>query len=134
MAILLRIAPELPCDDLDKAVKCYEQKLGFKVALRLPENKYAIVERDGIAIHLFAVAEPQPSAVGVHIFTSDLDKLYSDLKRSGATITQGIERKPWGNRDFRVRDEFGNELKFTEPLEDEDEQLDATIRIRPTRG
>jgi len=43
------------------------------------------------------------------------------LDRSGASITQGIERRLWGNRDFRVRDEFGNELKFTEPLEDEGE-------------
>jgi len=119
MATIARIAPELPCDDLNKAVQNYEQKLGFKVVLRLPDNKYAIVERDGVAIHLFAVAGPQPSAVGVHIFTSDLDQLYSELELSGATITQGIERKPWGNRDFRVRDEFGNELKFTEPLADE---------------
>ena len=117
MAWLARIAPELPSDDLNKAVKYYEQKLGFRIILRLPGNEYAIVERDGVAIHLFAVAGPQPSAVGVHIFTSDLDELYTELERSGATITQGIDRKPWGNREFRVRDEFGNELKFTEPLE-----------------
>jgi len=121
MAILLRIAPELPCDDLNKAIKYYEQKLGFKVALLLPANKYAIVERDDVAIHLFAVDATRPSAVGGHIFTSNLDELYTELKLSGATITQGIERKPWGNRDFRVRDEFGNELKFTELLEDEAE-------------
>ena len=47
MATIARIAPELPCDDLNKAVQNYEQKLGFKVVLRLPDNKYAIVERDG---------------------------------------------------------------------------------------
>jgi len=34
-------------------------------------------------------------------------------------LTQGILEKPWGNRDFRVRDGFGNVMKFTEPLEDE---------------
>jgi uncharacterized glyoxalase superfamily protein PhnB len=121
MATLERIAPELPAADLNQAVAHYEQKLGFKVALRLPGNEYAIVERDRVAIHLFAVAGTKPSAVGVHIFTSDLDQVYSELAGSGATITQGIQRKPWGNREFRVRDEFGNELKFTEPLEDEAE-------------
>jgi len=26
-------------------------------------------------------------------------------------------RKPWGNRDFRVKDDSGNELKFTEPMD-----------------
>ena len=120
MARLARIAPELPSVDLNKAVAYYEQKLGFKVALRLPRNEYAIVERDGVAIHLFAVSGSKTSAaVGIHLFTSDLDQLYIELERSGAAITQRIERKPWGNRDFRVRDEFGNQLKFTEPFDDD---------------
>jgi len=26
----------------------------------------------------------------------------------------------WGNRDFRLRDEFGNEIKFTEPLTEDE--------------
>jgi uncharacterized glyoxalase superfamily protein PhnB len=67
---------------------------------------------------LFVDRASKPSPVGVHIFTSDLDQLFSELQASGATISQKIERKPWDNRDFRVRDEFGNELKFTGPLED----------------
>ena len=119
MARLARIAPELPSVDTNKAVAYYEQKLGFTVTLRLPGNEYAIVERDGIAIHLFAVGRSKASPVGIHIFTSDLDQLFAEFNRSGAIITQGIEKKPWGNRDFRVRDDFGNDLKFTEPLEDE---------------
>jgi uncharacterized glyoxalase superfamily protein PhnB len=119
MAKLARIAPELPSANLDTAVAYYEQKLGFEVAMRLPGNEYAIVERDGVAIHLFNSRATKPSAVGIHIFTSDLDQLFVELQAKGATITQKIEQKPWGNRDFRVRDEFGNELKFTEPLEND---------------
>ena len=117
MAKLTRIAPELPSADIDNALAYYEQKLGFEVAMRLPENQYAIVERDGVAIHLFNGGATKPSAIGVHIFTADLDQLFAEMQAKGATITQNIERKPWGNRDFRVRDDFGNELKFTEPLE-----------------
>ena len=41
-----------------------------------------------------------------------------DLLR-GAKITQKIERKPWGTLDFRLKDTFGNELKFTEPQAEE---------------
>ena len=118
MPVLARIAPELPSADLNAGVAYYQQKLGFKVALWLPENEYAIVERDGVAIHLFTHRGPRPSAMGVHIFTSDLDHFFTELQNSGATITQEIERKPWDNRDFRVRDDFGNELKFTESLEE----------------
>ncbi|HKD59852.1 MAG TPA: VOC family protein [Terracidiphilus sp.] len=108
-----RIAPELPAADLDTAVIYYEQKLGFQVAMRMAQ--YAIVERDGIALHLFGDAG-EHSAVGVHIFTPDLEELFAELRASGAEIAQAIEQKPWGNRDFRVRDNFGNTLKFTEPL------------------
>jgi uncharacterized glyoxalase superfamily protein PhnB len=115
MAKLTRIAPELPSANVDESVVYYERKLGFAVAMRLPENEYAIVERDGVAIHLFRNRAANSAAVAIHIFTSDLDELFAELQSSGATITQKIERKPWGNRDFRVRDEFGNELKFTEP-------------------
>lgn len=115
MAKLTRIAPELPSANVDESVVYYERKLGFAVVTRLPENEYAIVERDGVAIHLFRNRAANSAAVAIHIFASDLDELFAELQSSGATITQKIERKPWGNRDFRVRDEFGNELKFTEP-------------------
>ncbi len=118
MAKLERIASELPSANLDSSLVYYEKKLGFEVALRLPGNEYAIVERDDIAIHLFVDGASEPSAVGVHIFTSELDQLFHELQTSGAAISQKIERKAWGNREFRVRDEFGNELKFTELLDE----------------
>ena len=119
MPDLVRIAPELPAGNLESALAYYEQKLGFEVAVHFRENNYAIVERDGIAIHLFAGETATVSPVGVHIFTPDLDQLFAELKARGATITQQIEHKPWGNREFRVRDEFGNQLKFTEPAKND---------------
>jgi uncharacterized glyoxalase superfamily protein PhnB len=113
MARLLRVAPEIPATDLAAAVEHYEQRLGFSVAMRMAD--YAIVERDGVAIHLFEDRAGKHSPVGVHIFTADLDELFAELRESGAMITQAIEKKPWGNREFRVKDDFGNEIKFTEP-------------------
>jgi uncharacterized glyoxalase superfamily protein PhnB len=113
MATLLRIAPEIPAADLRTALDYYEQKLGFRLAVETPD--YAIVERDGVAIHLFADRQSS-SCAGLHIFTSALDELYAELERRGAHISQTIERKPWGNREFRVKDASGNDLKFTEPL------------------
>jgi uncharacterized glyoxalase superfamily protein PhnB len=113
---LLRIAPELPASNLGAAIEHYEQKLGFRVAMQMPDGDYAIVERDDIAIHLFQDDKRSHSPVGIHIFTPDLDALYNELRQRSARLSQGIERKPWGNRDFRLKDDFGNEIKFTEPL------------------
>jgi uncharacterized glyoxalase superfamily protein PhnB len=114
MAHLTRIAPEIPVHDLRTSIEYYEQKLGFSVVMNLPDGDYAIVERDEIAIHLFQDDAHSHSPVGVHIFPDQIDELHEELKQRGALITQEIERKPWGNRDFRVNDDSGNILKFTE--------------------
>jgi len=81
----------------------------------MESSDYAIVERDGVAIHLFEDRVRSHSPVGIHIFTPDLEELCAELQESGAFLKQGIEKKPWRNREFRVNDEYGNEIKFTEP-------------------
>jgi uncharacterized glyoxalase superfamily protein PhnB len=116
MASLSRIAPELPVSNLSEALEYYEQKLGFRVAMQMPQGDYAIVERDDVAIHLFQDNSRPHSPVGIHIFTPDLEALYAEFQERGAYLSQGIAHKPWGNRDFRLNDASGNEIKFTEPL------------------
>jgi catechol 2,3-dioxygenase-like lactoylglutathione lyase family enzyme len=113
MVKLARIAPELPVAELQTSLDYYRQKLGFDVAMQMPD--YAIVERDDIAIHLFQ-ASGHNVPVAIHIFTQDLETLEAELQSRGARIAQKIARKPWGNRDFRVIDDSGNVIKFTEPL------------------
>jgi catechol 2,3-dioxygenase-like lactoylglutathione lyase family enzyme len=119
MARLSRVAPEVPVADLNGALKFYEQKLGFRVVAELPNGDYAIVERDGVAIHLFRDDTRKLSPVGLHIFTHELDELRQELLLRGVSLSQEIIRKPWGNRDFRVNDDWGNQIKFTEPLSEE---------------
>ncbi len=116
MPKLSRIAPELPVPNLREAIDHYRQKLGFQVVMETSDGDSAIVERDDIAIHLFQDSTRIHTPVGIHIFTPDLDALFAEFQQRGAVVTQGIQRKPWGNREFRLNDEFGNELKFTEPL------------------
>jgi uncharacterized glyoxalase superfamily protein PhnB len=117
MPTLSRIAPELPVLDLQEATRYYENSLGFHPAIEY--DGYAIVERDDTAIHLFLSGQGEHSPVGIHIFTGELESLHAELKERGARISQDIERKPWGNRDFRVTDPAGNTIKFTEALVDD---------------
>jgi uncharacterized glyoxalase superfamily protein PhnB len=114
VAKLSRIAPELAAADLRASIEYYMRRLGFSLAMQM--EGYAIVERDGVAIHLFADAGRKHSPVGIHVFTWDLEELFLEFEASGAKITQPIDSKPWGNREFRVLEEYGNELKFTEPV------------------
>ncbi len=78
------------------------------------------MERDGIALHLFEDTLHRSAPLGIHLFTADLAELYEEFAARGILFSQKIERKPWGNRDFRIKDDFGNELKFTEPLLDDE--------------
>lgn len=120
MATLSRIAPEVPVTNLREALEFYEQKLGFKTAMVMPDAGYAIVERDAIAVHLFEDVHRKDAPVGMYVFTFQLDELHAEFQERGARLSQEIMRKPWGNRDFRVMDPSGNVIKFTEPLPDED--------------
>jgi len=124
MPKLGRIAPEIPVSNLRESIEYYEKQLGFEVVMQMPEGDYAIVERDDVAIHLFEERKPSHSPVSIHIFTDGLDELHAEFERRGAHVSQGIMRKPWGNRDFRVVDQSRNELKFTEPLA-------AMAKLRP---
>lgn len=116
MARLCRIAPEIPVSNVREAIEYYERRLGFRVAMEMPARDYAIVERDDIALHLFQDGAKSHSPVGIHIFTHELEQLHEELVQRGARVSQEIRQKAWGNRDFRVTDEWGNEIKFTEPL------------------
>jgi predicted enzyme related to lactoylglutathione lyase len=118
MASLMRVAPELPVDDMAEALQHYEKQLGFQVAMTMPELNYAIVERDGVSLHLFTNDSQAHSPGSVHIFATDLDDLLAELQTRGAQLTQAIVRQPWGNRDFRAVDPSGNAIKFTEPLDE----------------
>ena len=115
MPELQRIAPELPVSNLHKSLEYYEAKLGFRTVMQMPDGDYAVVERDNVAIHLFRAGKGNAPA-SIHIFTAGLDDLQKEFEGRGTQIQQRIARKPWGNRDFRVIDDSGNELKFTEPL------------------
>ena len=112
MATLTRLAPELPAANLAASLAYYRDQLGFEIRTILPDRSYAIVERDGLAIHLFLQAAGE--GAGLHLFTDGIEALHEELRDRGALIIQAIERKPWGNRDFRVAVPAGNELKFTE--------------------
>ena len=110
---LQRVAPEIPVADMAQALGWYGARLGFRTVMTMPQADYAIVERDGAALHLFLDDAAAP--IGLHIFAAGIEALESELLDRGAELDQPLATKPWGNRDFRLRDPFGNLLKFTEP-------------------
>lgn len=60
----------------------------------------------------FAKREP-PFEPAVHwVFAEDIDASYQELKALGANIVDPLETKPWGLRQFTVKDLDGNLFYF----------------------
>jgi uncharacterized glyoxalase superfamily protein PhnB/ribosomal protein S18 acetylase RimI-like enzyme len=72
-----------------------------------------------------------------HFFRSDdVQSLYDRHKASGANIIEDIENKPWGVREYIVRDPNGYHLRFAGPEKYERpatalDSLPSNIRIEP---
>ena len=80
---------------------------------------YAIVERDGQAIH-FRCAEP-PTAnadkyadelLDAYLAVEDADRLYAEYAAKGVEFTRELGDTPWGTREFVVKDCDGRLLAF----------------------
>lgn len=126
--------PLLPCRDLDDSIPFYEA-LGFKRTFRQNRpNPSAVVARDDIQIHLFAMDgfDPEQSYGSVIIVVPDPDGLYEDFAAGlralfGKLPSAGIPRilrprKRQGTvRGFTVVDPGGNWLRISKLGDTEDE-------------
>ena len=52
----------------------------------------------------------------IRILVDQIDGLYQDHKRRGATIAEEIGDRPWGDREYTVEEINGHLLTFTEDI------------------
>ena len=103
--------PELPVADVERAQQHYRDALGFKIGWLYSDKEIGAVSRDNAAI--FLRKRTPPFEPNVHwIFAEDVDASFQELTSSGANIGEPLERKPWGLRQFTVKDLDGNLFYF----------------------
>lgn len=110
------IAPRFLVTDMEQALAFYEQ-LGFATTYR--DEGFAMVERDGIVLHFTVSAEPPKGHSVCWIAVSHIDALYQQYLPTNA-VQSAPQAKPWGLKEFLLRDPFGNLLLFAERLPEED--------------
>jgi uncharacterized glyoxalase superfamily protein PhnB len=69
------------------------------------------VWRDNAAVHL-AKGEHVPTGVRVFFWVKDVNALYEQVIKQGATVAVPIGTRPYGVRDFSIRDPNGVEVVF----------------------
>jgi uncharacterized glyoxalase superfamily protein PhnB len=102
--------------DVEATAKYYRDALGF--IWDFGDKDYAVVWRDNSAIH-FVKDERNPA--GVHIFQwiRDVDAYYKEVLERGADITAAPSDRPYGIREFTVRDPNGIAIIFGQDIDAE---------------
>ncbi|WP_230374155.1 VOC family protein [Pontivivens ytuae] len=99
--------PELPVRDVIAAQIHYRDRLGFTIAWHNEDGRIGAVAHGACAIFLRGVDGPI-APVTLWIFAADVDAACRDLTALGADIVDPLADKPWGLRQFTVRDGDGH--------------------------
>jgi len=111
----LAIAPRFVVRDLEQALAFYEQ-LGFQTTYH--DEGFAMVERDKVSLHL----NPNPDLpAGKYsvcwIASTNIDALYQQYLPVEARQAP-LQTKPWGFKEFAMRDPSENLIIFAEHIPD----------------
>jgi catechol 2,3-dioxygenase-like lactoylglutathione lyase family enzyme len=113
---LVSIAPRFVVGDLAQALAFYEQ-LGFATVYQ--DEAFAIVERDGIDLHLNVSEEPPKRHSVCWIGVTNIEALYQQYLPANA-ISPPLVAQPWEFKEFCIRDPFRNLLLFAEGIPEEE--------------
>ena len=118
--MLTDISPKLPMRDKNVTRDFYINQLGFREFGESDYDGYLMIEKDRIQIHFFEFKElnPRENYGQVYIRTNDIDDFYQSLLDNKTKIHPNgkLKSKPWGQREFSIRDPDTNLLTFGQSI------------------
>jgi catechol 2,3-dioxygenase-like lactoylglutathione lyase family enzyme len=99
-------APVLSVPDVAATAVFYRTMLGFRSDAGAESPDYTVVWRDNAAVHL-ARGDRAPTGVRIFFWVKDVNALYEEVIGRGVPIDVAIDTRPYGIRDFSVRDPNG---------------------------
>lgn len=136
-------APHVDCErqhaglavtDVARAVEYYTKQLGFHAGFVSGEPPtFAGMNLDQVQIFL-EQGVPAPSGTSVYFVVGDADQLHAFHRAAGVPVDEPPADRPYGLRDYSIRDLYGYRLTFGhyiyntgEPLEIE--RTDVPVRL-----
>jgi uncharacterized glyoxalase superfamily protein PhnB len=112
------IIPELPYEDVSKAVGWLCETFGFTERLRIGNHRAQLQFGDGSLV--VTQAGNSHSSVSVIVRVANVDALYQHVARAGAKIIQEPANYPYGERQFTVDDPGSHRWTFSQTITDVD--------------
>jgi uncharacterized glyoxalase superfamily protein PhnB len=114
------VIPILNVKNFQVSMDYYVQKLGFEKKWDWgdPPN-FGCVGRGKVEIFLCQDGQGQPG-MWMSIFMDDVDALYEEYKKSGATILDPPTNYPWETREMLVEDLDGHRFRMSGPTGEDD--------------
>jgi uncharacterized glyoxalase superfamily protein PhnB len=124
------LGTNLVVKDFAKSLAFYRDTLGFTVVSALPAaapHVFAWIQRGGVHVFLNDQAtvqkdpvltkryKPGPGGIAMFVLMTGIDDLYGAIKGK-ATVTEPIETKAYGSREFTVTDPDGYVITFSETV------------------
>lgn len=131
-----KLIPELVVSDIDTSLAFYRDRLGFTVLYGRPEDRFAMLDKEGAQIMLEEKGKncrftngfpthPYGQGINFQIEIADVNALYQSLQEHDVRIFWPLEEKWYrtgnvegGNRQFVVADPDGYLLRFFTHLGD----------------
>jgi uncharacterized glyoxalase superfamily protein PhnB len=128
--MIRQIVPVFFTTDIPATLAWYGDKLGFECLGTWPDPpsppsppEYAILARDGRAIHLRCAAPPTTNPdkyadelLDAYIQIEDADALHAEYAAKGVEFARELANTPWNSRGFVVKDCAGRLLAFESSL------------------
>jgi catechol 2,3-dioxygenase-like lactoylglutathione lyase family enzyme len=104
--------PSLSVSDVLAAADFYTDKLGFELAFTWGEPPGMASVNLGEVQLFLQQGTPSPQGCSVYFVVGDADELFEFHRASGVEIVEPPADRPWGLRDYAVKDLDGYQLTF----------------------
>jgi catechol 2,3-dioxygenase-like lactoylglutathione lyase family enzyme len=126
--------PVLRVADLRAAVDFYTSKLGFELGFMAGEPPAMAAVSLGTVQIFLEHGTPAPQGCSVYFVVGNADELYEYHRANGVEIAVPPEDRPYGLRDYGIRDLNGYKLDFGHHLFNlgppiEIERVDVAVRL-----
>jgi uncharacterized glyoxalase superfamily protein PhnB len=106
------LTPILPVRDVHAALAWYRDALGCEIAWVWDDGRFAAVFHGDVVQIYFTRVERAVTPAMFYVHVDDADRLHALYRERGVAVVEPLESKPWGMREFAVRDPDGHVLRL----------------------